>query len=94
MNQGRAWISGWAYTAPLYMHVFPINSFNGYLADGQFNGENIVTPSSGHAGGVHVLMGDGSVHFVDDHVDMGIWWAIGSRHVTDAPLTHRLSATP
>jgi prepilin-type N-terminal cleavage/methylation domain-containing protein len=90
MNQGRAWISGWAYTAPLYMHVFRVNSASGYLADGQWNGENIVTPSSGHAGGVHALMGDGSVHFIDQKMDMAIWWAIGSRNETDAPLPNRL----
>lgn len=94
MNQGRAWISGWAYTAPLYMHVLPINSFSGYLADGQRNGENIVTPSSGHHGGVHILMGDGSVHFVDDNIDISIWWAIGSRHAHEAPLASRLPGDP
>jgi prepilin-type N-terminal cleavage/methylation domain-containing protein len=94
MNQGRAWISGWAYTAPLYMHVFPVNSVSGYLADGQRSGENIITPSSGHAGGVHVLMGDGSVHFVDDHIDRGVWWSIGSRNEWEAPIQDRPTGGP
>jgi hypothetical protein len=38
-----------------------------------------VSPNSNHAGGVHVMMGDGSVHFCSDSVDLQVWRAIGSR---------------
>jgi prepilin-type N-terminal cleavage/methylation domain-containing protein len=38
-----------------------------------------VPPSSRHVGGVHVMMGDGSVHFCSDSVDLNIWRAIGTR---------------
>lgn len=35
--------------------------------------------TSDHISGVHVAMGDGSVHFISDSVDRFIWWAAGSR---------------
>jgi prepilin-type N-terminal cleavage/methylation domain-containing protein len=38
-----------------------------------------VTVSSRHTGGVQVMMGDSSVHFVSDSIDLGIWRAIGTR---------------
>jgi hypothetical protein len=38
-----------------------------------------VAPTSHHVGGVHMLMGDGAVHFCSDSVDLGIWRAIGTR---------------
>jgi hypothetical protein len=38
-----------------------------------------VAPSSWHVGGVHVMMGDGSVHFCSDSVDLLVWRAIGTR---------------
>jgi prepilin-type N-terminal cleavage/methylation domain-containing protein/prepilin-type processing-associated H-X9-DG protein len=39
----------------------------------------IVTASSNHPGGVNVGMGDGSVRFVRDGVNVQTWWAIGTR---------------
>ena len=38
-----------------------------------------VSASSQHAGGVHVMTGDGAVHFSSNNVDLGIWRAIGTR---------------
>jgi prepilin-type N-terminal cleavage/methylation domain-containing protein/prepilin-type processing-associated H-X9-DG protein len=35
--------------------------------------------SSNHAGGVNVLMGDGSVKFVKDSINQQTWWALGTR---------------
>jgi hypothetical protein len=32
-------------------------------------------PSSGHVGGVHVVLCDGSVRFVANDIDGDIWWA-------------------
>ncbi len=34
---------------------------------------------SRHPGGVNVLLGDGSVRFVYDSVDLGVWRAISTR---------------
>lgn len=76
---GRAWISGWTLAANTYMHVFPPGGRNCHLYGGENTGENIVTASSRHPGGVHTLMGDGRVVFVSNSIDREIWWAIGSR---------------
>lgn len=76
---GRSWISGAPLTAPTYMHVFPINSRNAHLYGGEGDGNNLVTPSSQHPGGVNTLMGDGHVRFVTNQIDIRIWWALGSR---------------
>lgn len=93
MNQGRAWVSGWSYAAPTYMHVFPINSPSGFMHDGHYNGENIVSASSQHNGGVNVLMADSSVRFVGDKIGLGVWWGMGSRLQGEAPLPSSASTT-
>ena len=38
-----------------------------------------VPASSRHPGGVNVLMGDGSVRFVGDKIDLDTWRALGTR---------------
>jgi prepilin-type N-terminal cleavage/methylation domain-containing protein len=38
-----------------------------------------VAPTSYHTGGVHMLMGDASVHFCSDNVDLNLWRSIGTR---------------
>ncbi len=40
---------------------------------------NFVPASSYHAGGVNVMMGDGSVRFVKDSINRNTWWALGSK---------------
>jgi len=78
--QGRSWISGWPLTSPTYMHVFTPNTLSMHLHGGELTGDNLVTPSSYHEGGVNVLMADGSVRFVHDEIDQHVWWAMGSRN--------------
>lgn len=70
-----------------YNHIRPPNSigcYDGPPADSdEFVNQrmrlNAVPAQSMHQGGVHVLMCDGSVHFVSDHVDLHTWGAIASR---------------
>jgi prepilin-type N-terminal cleavage/methylation domain-containing protein/prepilin-type processing-associated H-X9-DG protein len=76
---GRAWIMGWGHAANTYMHVMPINGINCHVYDSEHDGNNVVTPSSFHAGGINVLLGDGSVRFVKKMVGMPVWWALGTR---------------
>ena len=42
------------------------------------NMELSIVARSRHPGGVHMLMGDGSVHFVQDFIDLGIWQALAT----------------
>ncbi len=39
-----------------------------------------VAPRSRHDGGVHGLLGDGSVRFISGSINVGIWQALGSRN--------------
>lgn len=77
---GRAWISGWVLTAPTYMHVFTPNTLNMYFSGGETTGDNLITPSSNHPGGVNLLMGDSRVVFIQDTIDREVWWLLGSRN--------------
>ena len=43
-----------------------------------------VSARSFHAGGVMVSMGDGSVHFVNQHIDLSTWRALSSMRRADA----------
>jgi prepilin-type N-terminal cleavage/methylation domain-containing protein/prepilin-type processing-associated H-X9-DG protein len=40
----------------------------------------VMPPSSRHPGGVNLLMGDGSVHFIQNQIDLPTWRAMGSRN--------------
>jgi len=44
------------------------------------NGAWSIGSSSGHPGGVNVLLADGSVRFVKNSIAKPIWWALGSRN--------------
>lgn len=77
---GRAWISGHTLAANLYMHVMPPNSRNCHIYGGEDDGNNIVSASSKHTGGLNVVFADGHVEFVSVSVTQEIWWAIGSRN--------------
>jgi len=72
---GQTWLEGnmnWTR----YNHLLPPNRIackNGMTWDG------VAMPaSSRHPGGVHVLFGDGTVHFVADVVDEGVWLGAGT----------------
>lgn len=77
---GRAWISGHTLAANLYMHVMPPNSRNCHIYGGEDDGNNIVSASSKHTGGLNVVFADGHVEFVSFSVAQEVWWAIGSRN--------------
>jgi prepilin-type processing-associated H-X9-DG protein/prepilin-type N-terminal cleavage/methylation domain-containing protein len=77
---GRSWISGWAPTAPTYMHVMPPNSNHCHFSHSFTTGDFIVTPTSNHSGGVNVAFADGHVAFIPNDIEPMIWWGMGSRN--------------
>ncbi len=77
---GKAWISGSTIAANLYMHVMPPNTRNCHIYGGEHDGNNLVTASSMHNGGVHVTFADGHTNFVSSKIDNVIWWSLGSRN--------------
>ena len=81
---GRAWISGWAPTAPTYMHLKPPNSNHCHFGCSITTGDFIVTPSSNHTGGVNLAFADAHVEFIADDIDPEVWWSMGSRNGRDS----------
>jgi prepilin-type N-terminal cleavage/methylation domain-containing protein/prepilin-type processing-associated H-X9-DG protein len=85
---GGSWLSQVGEVGNTYQHALPPNTRNcRYGSSTQahdihsFVGNNIaITPSSNHPGGVNVLLGDGSVFFQSDSVDVGVWWKLGTRN--------------
>jgi prepilin-type N-terminal cleavage/methylation domain-containing protein/prepilin-type processing-associated H-X9-DG protein len=81
--EGKMWHSGHPWCAR-YNHVMTPNTWscvfphpsNGTNLD---NGGGAFTASSYHPGGVNVAFADGSVRFVEDSIDMNVWWAMGTR---------------
>lgn len=65
----------------LYIHA---QAPNGIVPDCTYGGIvpaiDMATARSRHPGGVHALMADGSVRFVGDSIDQGIWRGLGSRN--------------
>jgi prepilin-type N-terminal cleavage/methylation domain-containing protein/prepilin-type processing-associated H-X9-DG protein len=76
-SSGDDWL--WAdHVHSEYLHWFPPNTgWHDCARRMDFSG--LIASRSFHAGGVHVLFGDGSVRFVDDAVDLAAWRAMGTR---------------
>jgi prepilin-type N-terminal cleavage/methylation domain-containing protein/prepilin-type processing-associated H-X9-DG protein len=84
---GGAWLSQYSEVGNSYQHMMPPNTRNcrygagSLLNDSPSQYGNIsITPSSNHGNGVNVLMGDGSAQHISNSVDIGVWWALGSRN--------------
>lgn len=85
--EGSDYSNGWAfawYTATMYNHVAPPNwkgqDCGNWSAVVDTPGEHaIISARSEHPGGVNVLLGDGSVRFVKDSVNLEVWRAAGTR---------------
>lgn len=81
--KGISWLYTSSWEKHLYQHVMPPNtvSIPSYNTDWFrcSEADSAITPSSQHVGGVHLGMADGSVRFVSDSIDTGIWWAVGTR---------------
>lgn len=74
-NSGMTWLEGnmnWTR----YNHVLPPNT-RSCKTDITWNGV-AMTASSRHVGGVHLLLGDGSVRFVSENIYPPAWSALGT----------------
>jgi prepilin-type N-terminal cleavage/methylation domain-containing protein/prepilin-type processing-associated H-X9-DG protein len=67
----------WADGQHTYLHASPPNTRScGFL----YVLRAVMPPSSRHPGGVNLLMGDGSVHFIVNDIDLATWRGMGSRN--------------
>ena len=78
---GWSWVMG-ENCCTLYTHTSTPNTYTcaGFPFPGTMTNMAMqVPPSSNHPGGVNVAMGDGSVRFTPNTVDLLVWRAIGTR---------------
>ena len=77
---GASWLfSGYGHTC--YNHILTPNSRVPdctTMSAVDANAAGAHTARSLHAGGVHVLMGDGATRFVGEEIDLGVWRAVGT----------------
>jgi prepilin-type N-terminal cleavage/methylation domain-containing protein/prepilin-type processing-associated H-X9-DG protein len=79
-KQGYSWVMG-EMCCTTYNHVSTPNTttcastgFPGNMS----NMAMVVPPNSSHTGGVNVAMGDGSIRFVRDGIDLAAWRGMGT----------------
>ena len=79
---GWSWVMG-ENCCTLYNHVAGPNKTScagtPFPNNDMTNMSMQVSPASRHAGGVHLMMGDGGARFLSDSVDTGVWRALGTR---------------
>jgi prepilin-type processing-associated H-X9-DG protein len=78
-TSGLSWFLG-TLSHTMYNHDFTPNAVNpDCILRPASPISGFVTARSRHPGGVNVAFGDGSVHFMKDSVDAGVWTAVGTR---------------
>ena len=76
-KRGAKWIDG-HYGNSLYNHYYTPNPNTWDCGNGSHN-KGLSTARSWHAGGVNVLLLDGSVRFVRDSIDLATWRGLSTR---------------
>jgi prepilin-type processing-associated H-X9-DG protein len=81
-QRSARWING-HYGDALYNHFYPPNSSMWDCGDsyngGTFSSHALTAARSNHAGGVNVLLADGSVHFITNGIALTTWQALATR---------------
>jgi prepilin-type N-terminal cleavage/methylation domain-containing protein/prepilin-type processing-associated H-X9-DG protein len=76
-RRAEKWIDG-HYHSTLYNHFYPPNAPQWDCGNTSGN-KGLTAARSGHAGGVNVLLADGSVRFVTNNVQPATWRALSTR---------------
>jgi prepilin-type N-terminal cleavage/methylation domain-containing protein len=74
-DRGASWIGGPGHRTLFNSYLMP----NDRMLDCGSFGLGWFKASSNHPGGVHMVLGDGSVHFIRDGIDMDTWRALSTR---------------
>jgi prepilin-type N-terminal cleavage/methylation domain-containing protein/prepilin-type processing-associated H-X9-DG protein len=77
-NRGGMWING-HYGNTLYNHYYSPNQAGKWDCGNASHNKGLTAARSYHAGGVNVLLCDGSVRFVRDTIQPATWRALGTR---------------
>jgi prepilin-type N-terminal cleavage/methylation domain-containing protein len=74
-DRNVSWIGGPGHRSVFNTYLMP----NDGMTDCGSWGLGRFKASSGHPGGVNMILGDGSVHFIKDHIDLQTWRALSTR---------------
>ena len=78
-DRNSSWIGGPGHRTVFNTHRMP----NDAMMDCASFGLGWFRASSNHAGGVNMVLGDGSVHFIKNHIDVETWRALSTRGVSE-----------
>jgi len=79
-DRNVSWIGGPGHRTVFNTHLMP----NDRMLDCGTYGLGWFKASSNHPGGVNMVLGDGSVHFIKNHIDPATWRALSTRGVSEA----------
>jgi plastocyanin/type II secretory pathway pseudopilin PulG len=74
-DRNVSWIGGPGHRSLLNTYLMP----NDQMIDCASYGLGRFKASSNHPGGVNMILGDGSVHFIKNHIDLATWRALSTR---------------
>jgi prepilin-type processing-associated H-X9-DG protein len=83
-KRGAKWLDG-HYGNTLYNHYYPPNIAGKWDCGNGSHNKGLSTARSFHAGGVNVLLADGSVRFLRDSIDMPTWRGMSTRNGGEVP---------
>ena len=78
--RGASWAWSFVGVGSVYSHTMAPNDKACHSWQGDWEGSTLMSASSAHTGGVHLLMADGTVKFVSSNVDHAIWVGAGTRN--------------
>jgi plastocyanin/type II secretory pathway pseudopilin PulG len=79
-DRNVSWVGGPGHRTLFNTHLMP----NDRMLDCATYGLGWLKASSNHPGGVNMVLGDGSVHFIKNHIDLATWRALSTRGVSEA----------
>jgi prepilin-type N-terminal cleavage/methylation domain-containing protein len=75
-DRGASWVGGPGQRSLFNTYLMP----NDPMMDCGTFGLGRFKAASGHAGGANMVLGDGSVHFIKNHIDLATWRALSTRN--------------
>ena len=78
--RGSSWAWAFMGVGATYSHTMLPNDKACHNFAGDWQGNTLMSASSAHAGGVHLLMADGAVRFINSNIDHTTWVGAGTRN--------------
>ncbi|MBI3866203.1 MAG: DUF1559 domain-containing protein [Planctomycetia bacterium] len=84
-ERGASWAWSFMGVGSTYTHTMAPNDQSCHNGGGSdWEGNQLMAAQSFHTGGVHVLMADGAVRFINENINYTTWLGIGSRDGNEA----------